>query len=497
MDIYKNIFNVKMSYIVIFASLVIWTSFAYYTMNELISTQKVYGKIINISGKQRMLSQKTTLIAKRYYETKDKKLKNHLEELMTLMKSDHKYIVSNLTSDNMEKIYFNNPHNIDEKVNIYFKLLDSFYINTNLESLKKIEKYSFELLPRLNSAVYAFEDENNKNTIELESREQLIFIGTIITLILEAFLIMMPALRIIRESQDKLKNFNLKLKDEVKVKTREIEKEHKLQKVYLDSLNSLVVVLDTKGNVMLINRTGCDVLEFSENDILGKNWFEIGVLPENIKEDVQKYFQNIISGNEDLVTDCFENQLVSKNNETKLFTWSNRLLKENGNVIGIISAGIDITKEKNQEKIITEQAKLAAMGEMIGNIAHQWRQPLNVISVAATGIILEKEYNTLNDYKLIESCKMIDENAQFLSQTIDDFRDFIKGDTKPVKFDIKNDTDKFLKLVNSSIKNYYLNIILDLQEHVEINGYPNELIQCFINIFNNAKDELKKRDEED
>jgi two-component system, NarL family, sensor histidine kinase EvgS len=131
---------------------------------------------------------------------------------------------------------------------------------------------------------------------------------------------------------------------------------------------------------------------------------------------------------------------------------------------------------------------------MIGNIAHQWRQPLSLISTASTGIIVQKEYGILNDNKLIETCNAINNNAQYLSKTIDDFRNFIKGDRIKTIFSLKADIDSFLHLVEGTIKNNQINIVLDLQEDIKIDGYENELTQCLINIFNNAKDILIKKD---
>jgi PAS domain S-box-containing protein len=151
---------------------------------------------------------------------------------------------------------------------------------------------------------------------------------------------------------------------------------------------------------------------------------------------------------------------------------------------------IDIDDIYKMNIQLMEQSKLAAMGEMLNNIAHQWRQPLSVISTGVTGLMLKKEMGMLEDEEFYNTCNYINENAQYLSQTIDDFRNFIRGDTKKVRFDLKNDTDSFIKLINSSVKKYHIKIILDLQEHIKVKGYPNELIQCFINIFNNSKDAL-------
>jgi len=169
-----------------------------------------------------------------------------------------------------------------------------------------------------------------------------------------------------------------------------------------------------------------------------------------------------------------------------------------GSILGVLGNSRDITQKyhdqkelEEKNKILFDQSKLASMGEMIGNIAHQWRQPLSVISTGATGLKLLKEYNTLTDQQFLEACDSINDNAQYLSKTIDDFKDFIKGERKKVKFNLSKDINSFLHLVEGSIKNNNIHLEKDIQDDIEIYGYPNELIQCFINIFNNSKDALK------
>ena len=153
----------------------------------------------------------------------------------------------------------------------------------------------------------------------------------------------------------------------------------------------------------------------------------------------------------------------------------------------------DITKEMEQELIILEQSKLASMGEMIGNIAHQWRQPLSVISTGVTGMQVQKEFGLLEDKQFSETCDMINKNAQYLSKTIDDFRNFIKGDRVKVVFKLENEIDSLLILLEGTIKNNDIKVILDLEKDITINGYENELTQALINIFNNSKDVLKEK----
>ena len=150
----------------------------------------------------------------------------------------------------------------------------------------------------------------------------------------------------------------------------------------------------------------------------------------------------------------------------------------------------DITEIQKKDKLIFEQSKMASMGEMIGNIAHQWRQPLSVISTGATGMIMQKEYGLLTDEQFVETCNSINDNVQYLSKTIDDFRNFIEGDRKLELFNLKENIESLLHLVEGSIKSYNIDVILYLDKDISIEGYPNELVQCFINIFNNSKDIL-------
>ena len=155
--------------------------------------------------------------------------------------------------------------------------------------------------------------------------------------------------------------------------------------------------------------------------------------------------------------------------------------------------------EKNRQKDIKifEQTKMASMGEMIGNIAHQWRQPLSIISTAATGMQMQKDHNILTDDNITSTCTMINMQAQYLSKTIDDFRNFIKGERILVTYDLKECIESFVELIIPSVKNHNLNLILNLEENIKLNGYPNELKQCLINIFNNAKDVLVNLEDED
>ncbi|WP_072680221.1 transporter substrate-binding domain-containing protein [Arcobacter sp. LA11] len=156
---------------------------------------------------------------------------------------------------------------------------------------------------------------------------------------------------------------------------------------------------------------------------------------------------------------------------------------------------INLTEIKNKEEIMFQQSKMASLGEMIGNIAHQWRQPLSSISTAASGIKVQKEYGLLNDELLEYNLDSITETTKFLSQTIDDFQNYIKSDKKKKKFDVKNSIEKVLTIVNASFKNNFINVNTKINS-IYINGFENELNQALLNILTNSKDALKEIDEE-
>ena len=147
-------------------------------------------------------------------------------------------------------------------------------------------------------------------------------------------------------------------------------------------------------------------------------------------------------------------------------------------------------ENSKQQKVLIQQNKLVAIGEMVGNIAHQWREPLSVISSSTSSMISNKQSNVLTDDTFYDTCEMINDKAQYLSQTIDEFKNFIKGDRTLEIFNVKDMIDGFINLITPSVQSNNIQLILDVDSDITLEGYPNEVIQCFINIFNNSKDIL-------
>ncbi len=291
---------------------------------------------------------------------------------------------------------------------------------------------------------------------------------------------------------------------------------HYFSKKIINGYNRTKKIIDTQDSFIVISN-GVVMSECNQAllDFLGFDTFKHLLkkhscicdffLKDDNKDYIQKntpngiYWSKYILDNPNKIHKVL---MKNKNDEKYIFEVKAKEFEYQDDINEIIFIFNDITLLENEkeesakkEKLLFEQSKMASMGEMIGNIAHQWRQPLSVISTASTGMQIQKKYGSLSDEELYSTCDAINNNAQYLSKTIDDFSNFIKGERIRTIFKLKNDIESFLHLVDSSIKNHHINIILDLKEDIKIDGYENELTQCLINIFNNAKDVLKNINE--
>jgi len=159
--------------------------------------------------------------------------------------------------------------------------------------------------------------------------------------------------------------------------------------------------------------------------------------------------------------------------------------------IGVI---IDVSDIRDKEQLLLYQSRLAAMGEMIDNIAHQWRQPLSIISMSATGCKMQKEMNILDDKELITSLETINQSSQYLSQTIEDFRNFFKDDKEEKDFFIENSINKLLVILKARLQNVDIEIIKNIK-NIKITSIENELVQVLMNIVNNSIEVLETKNE--
>jgi len=152
-----------------------------------------------------------------------------------------------------------------------------------------------------------------------------------------------------------------------------------------------------------------------------------------------------------------------------------------------------IERIREQDKMIFHQNKLAAMGEMIENIAHQWRQPLaqinSAISVIDSRLYQNKTEDIVIDAKLIE----IEQMTGYMSQTIDDFHHFLDQDRPKELFCLYNIVEKAIEILRGPLESCQITIEIDMDRHTAVEGYANEFLHVLVSILSNAKDILEQR----
>ena len=154
----------------------------------------------------------------------------------------------------------------------------------------------------------------------------------------------------------------------------------------------------------------------------------------------------------------------------------------------------EIFKRSEQEKLLIQQSKLASMSEMIGNIAHQWRQPLGEISALLINIQVKHEFNDLDEHSLLSSIQQCVKISTFMSGTISDFQNFFKPSKEKEVFEISEACERSIAILQASLKYHGIEFSFDISEKMEVLGYPNEFAQALLNILSNAKDVLSERE---
>ncbi|MBA7570167.1 hypothetical protein ES708_11914 [subsurface metagenome] len=141
--------------------------------------------------------------------------------------------------------------------------------------------------------------------------------------------------------------------DERKKAEEKIFKERSKAQQYLSIAGVMFISINAQGNITMVNQKGCDILGYTQKEIIGKNWFN-NFLPKSLSEEVKKVFNKLITGKIKLV-EYFENPIITKKGEIRIIAWHNTIIKDNeGNITGTLSSGEDITEGKKAEKALKE-----------------------------------------------------------------------------------------------------------------------------------------------
>jgi len=154
----------------------------------------------------------------------------------------------------------------------------------------------------------------------------------------------------------------------------------------------------------------------------------------------------------------------------------------------------EIRHNRQNDKMLFQQSRMASMGEMIGNIAHQWRQPL--MELSSICMELQAKVELLGDVsndEVLEAVEKSNKITKYMSHTIDDFRNFFATDKDKEVFKISDQISSAITIINSSLKQHEIKLEIIVQKNSVVEGYKNEYSQVLINILSNAKEALINR----
>ncbi len=151
---------------------------------------------------------------------------------------------------------------------------------------------------------------------------------------------------------------------------------------------------------------------------------------------------------------------------------------------------LEVQKRAEQERLLIEKSKFIALGEMISNIAHQWRQPLSQLSAIILNIKFRYTLKRLDAEVMNEKSKEAEKLLDYMSNTIDDFRNFFMPEKSKKSFFLEQSIDVVLGIIGKTIHNQNITLHVEAKEEIEILGYKSEFEQVILNILSNAKDAL-------
>lgn len=279
---------------------------------------------------------------------------------------------------------------------------------------------------------------------------------------------------------------------QMKMLTLELEsRKNELENVIRFAPNP-IMLFNENGKILIINNAWKELTGYSLKDISTLDMWNNKAckMAQNCNAiDIEKLFD------ENMRLNMGEIKIVTKENKELTWMFSIAPLENSYDSMKVfIASAMDITQMQKNEELMLLQSRQAAMGDMIGMIAHQWRQPLSVIGMVANNLkasLALKQNVAVEDIEKLTA--VLDEQTQYLSQTIDDFRTFFKPEKAKEKIVLCNIYDKLQNMLLKTLQNNNIALQFSSNCDIELFTYPNELIQVLVNLINNAKDAMKER----
>lgn len=286
------------------------------------------------------------------------------------------------------------------------------------------------------------------------------------------------------------------LEEEIKRQTKDIENSNELLSSVINATEDHIFFKDKDFKYLGCNKSFEKFAGMSREEIIGKTDFEI--FDEKQASLFREKDEMILKSNSHKTNE----QLVDyPNGEKVLLQVLKSPFKYDQKNIGVLGISRDITElsklkdeQLKQQKMLFTQSKVAAMGEMLGNIAHQWRQPLSVITTYVSALRVEIDFKKeITEEKIINCADSVLDQCSYLSKTIDDFLEFFVSNSEHRKeHEIGNVIGKLRNLLKGAMEDNFIKCVTDIDQNIFVNVNENVLIQAFLNICNNAKDAEKE-----
>lgn len=280
--------------------------------------------------------------------------------------------------------------------------------------------------------------------------------------------------------------------------------------IFFNSTLEGIIIWNHDNTIQEANKTFLKLSRYNRDQIIGKNIFDF-VDPK----DYDNFHTNIFEQK----SNCYELHIMKNDGEVFLAKVARDIFMFN-NQETIVWFVTDLSKIKQKEielerlnkllekkvkdevqanrekdRSIIEKSKYAQLGEMISMIAHQWRQPLTAISATCNNIILQTMASKkLDPQEIQKELELVTGYTQYLSDTIDDFRNFFKKKKHKETISLDQIINETLHIISSTIENHHIELITHLNSKTPISTYDGEIKQVILSIIKNAHDALTMND---